>query len=81
MGYEIFPTQKPRRYIAAFAVVSGLMPGGTVLTSTGAGTGSRRHNAVAGAGLATQLANFGESKNEREKKELIAKTKDEIENL
>src|SRR3989344_3614907 len=40
-------TQKPL-FRAAFAYV---MPGGTVLTLMGVGTGSWRHNRVAGAGI------------------------------
>ena len=39
--------QKPPLW-AAFAY---MMPGGTVLTLMGAGTGSWRHNRVAGAGI------------------------------
>ena len=46
--YLYVNTTKAATYVAAFAYV---MPGGTVLVPMGAGTGSWRHNRVAGAGI------------------------------
>jgi hypothetical protein len=50
MFHSILPAKerKSRDLVAAFAYV---MPSGTVLTLMGVGTGSWRHNRVAGAGI------------------------------